>query len=159
LLQIQKKLEDRRIHAALVLQGQGPQFLSSRDAAANLGLKQVQWHEPVPLEKLGESLMQSDVLVVTRKVDLKGLLLPSKLVLAELSGKSILWIGDTDGKTAQRLSRNERHGVFAIEDVELITRWLQRQFEQDSPSQTCKPIPTSEMRQQAVDQWESLLRG
>jgi len=157
LLQIQKRLEDKKVPAELILQGQGPQFLASRDAARNLGLRSVQWREPVSLERLGESLLQSDVLVVTRKAELKGLLLPSKLMLAELSGRAVLWIGDTDGKTAQRLSRERRHGVFTIADVEPIASWLQARFEWNSSESETKPKATAVVRQKAADQWQALL--
>ena len=54
---------------------------------------------------------------------MKGLLLPSKLMLAELSGRPILWIGDTDGFTALRL-RKAGHGVFASDQIEPIAEWL-----------------------------------
>jgi hypothetical protein len=157
LLQIQKKLEDDGIPAELILQGQGPQFLSSQDAAHNLGLRQVQWRAPVALEKLGESLLQSDVLVVTRKAELKGLLLPSKLMLAELSGRSILWIGDTDGKTALRLFREGRHGVFTITDAHVIARWLTTLFTRAASPMEIKPRSTSLARQQAAERWQALL--
>jgi hypothetical protein len=157
LLQIQKKLEDEEVSAELILQGQGPQFLASQEAARNLGLRQVQWRAPVPLEKLGESLLQSDVLVVTRKAELKGLLLPSKLLLAELSGRAILWIGDTDGKTATRLSREGRHGVFTTSDLESIASWLRAVFTRTSPEFETKPRATSDVRLRAADQWQALL--
>jgi hypothetical protein len=157
LLQIQKKLEERQIHADLVLQGQGPQFLSSQDAASRLGLRRVQWRAPVPLEKLGASLLESDVLVVTRKAEMKGLLLPSKLMLAELSGRAILWIGDMDGKTARRLAREKRHGVFTMDDVESIAAWLQGRFERPSHEQEIEPRSARVARQQTVRQWELLL--
>jgi hypothetical protein len=157
LLQIQKKLEDRLVNAELILQGQGPQFLSSQDAAGRLGLRQIQWRAPVPLEKLGASLLESDVLVVTRKAEMKGLLLPSKLMLAELSGKTILWIGDIDGKTAQRLARENRHGVFKMDSVESIAAWLQGRFERESLEPLIQPRATRVVRQQTVRQWEALL--
>jgi hypothetical protein len=157
LLEIQKILEDRQVNAELILQGQGPKFLSSQDAANRLGLRQAQWRAPLPLEQLGESLVQSDVLVVTRKAETKGLLLPSKLMLAELSGRPILWIGDIDGKTAKRLSKEERHGVFTIEDVELIAAWLQCLFQRESPRQAIEPRATRAVRQQTFNQWEALL--
>jgi glycosyltransferase involved in cell wall biosynthesis len=154
LLQTQKRLEDRSVNAELILQGQGPQFQASRENAERLDLRRVQWRDPVPTEKLAESLIQSDVLVVTRKADLKGLLLPSKLILAELSGRAILWIGDTDGKTAQRLQR-EGHGVFTIDEVDSIAGWLQRLFEKRASIPT--PIATRLARQRAIDTLESLL--
>jgi len=157
LLQIQKRLEDRRIAAELILQGQGAQFSSSRRAAALLDLRRVQWRPPASQELLGESLFQSDVLVVTRKAEMKGLLLPSKLMLAELSGKVILWIGDTGGKTAQRLKREGRHGVFTMPDVEPIAAWLEHLFERGSSGQAIEPKATREVREESVRKWEALL--
>lgn len=158
LLQIQKRLEDRRVAAELILQGQGAQFSSSRQAASLLDLRHVQWRPPAPWESLGESLLQSDVLVVTRKAEMKGLLLPSKLMLAELSGKAILWIGDTDGKTAQRLKKEGRHGVFALADVDPMATWLQHVFEREAPGQVIEPKATRVVREEAIRKWETLLR-
>lgn len=157
LLQIQKKLEDRHLPAELILQGQGPQFSSSRSAASQLDLRRVQWRAPAPRETLGDSLLQSDVLVVTRKAEMKGLLLPSKLMLAELSGKAVLWIGDTDGKTAQRLKADGRHGVFSLDEVEPMVAWLQYLFEHDSPGSTIEPRSTRTVREESVRKWEELL--
>jgi hypothetical protein len=157
LLQIQKKLEDRQLSAELILQGQGPQFSSSRSAAGQLDLRRVQWRAPAAQEALGETLLQSDVLVVTRKAEMKGLLLPSKLMLAELSGKAVLWIGDTDGKTAQRLKAEGRHGVFTMDEVEPMAAWLQYLFEQESSRQTIEPGSTRTVREESVRKWEELL--
>jgi len=157
LLQIQKRLEDRHLSAELILQGQGPQFISSRSAAGQLDLQSVQWRAPAPQEALGEALLQSDVLVVTRKAEMKGLLLPSKLMLAELSGRTVLWIGDTDGKTAQRLKAEGRHGVFTMDEVEPMATWLQFLFEQKSSRQTIEPRSTREVREESVRKWEELL--
>jgi hypothetical protein len=158
LLQIQKKLEDRRIAAELILQGQGAQFSSIRSAASLLDLRQVKLRPPASPQSLGESLIQSDVLVVTRKAEMKGLLLPSKLILAELSGKAILWIGDTNGKTAQRLKKEGRHGVFAMTEVEPMAAWLQHVFEQESSGQVVEPKATRAVREESIRRWEALLR-
>ena len=158
LLQIQKGLEERQVEAKLVLQGQGPQFASSREAADQLNLRLVEWRPPTPAKVLGESLCQSDVLVVTRRAEMKGLLLPSKLVLAELSGRSVLWIGDTDGKTARRLKQSGRHGVFTLEDIEQVTAWLQQIFEQHSPERI-SPSSTQAVREESIRRWEALLRS
>lgn len=158
LLEIQQQLEARQIPAELILQGQGPQFQASRDVAASLGLRQVQWRSPVPLEKLGESLREADVLVVTRKAEMKGLLLPSKLMLAEHSGRPILWIGDTDGKTAQRLVRARRHGVFTCEAIAPIAAWLQDAFSSTAPLSSLAPRSTSLVREETLHRWETLLQ-
>lgn len=158
LLQIQKRLEEREVKAELILQGDGPRFVSSRKRAESLGLRRVEWREAVAQEKLGESLRGADVLVVTRKAEMKGLLLPSKLVLAELSGRSVLWIGDTDGKTARRLAGTGRHGVFGIEEAEAIAAWLQERFEREYVVPNVEPKSTRVAREKAAAQWEALLR-
>lgn len=157
LFHVQRKLEEKGLPVELVLQGQGPQFASSRKAAAKVGVRNVQWREPAAQEALGQSLCESDVLVVTRKPEMKGLLLPSKLMLAELSGKSVLWIGDTDGETARRLKSVGRHGVFSMEEAEAMASWLQQLFE-DKSRQAIAPKPTSKAREEAIQIWETLLR-
>jgi hypothetical protein len=159
LLQVQKRLEDHGSAATLVLQGQGPQFQASRETASRLGLRQVQWRAPAPQEQLGASLLESDVLVVTRKVEMMGLLLPSKLMLAELSGRTILWIGDTTGKTARRLAAQGRHGVFSIGQVSEIADWLAALFQNQTPGATQPPRDPRTMRENIARQWENLLTG
>ncbi len=156
LLEAQKLLESRGVTAQLVLQGHGAQFESSRYVAAELGLKLVVWRDPVPMENLGASLLSADVLVVTRRPEAKGLLLPSKLVLAELSGRAVLWIGDTDGATAQRLRETGRHGVFRPEDAVGIADWLEHYFARNAPHE--KPRPTAVSRAAVLDQWKLLLK-
>jgi hypothetical protein len=155
LLEAQKRLEASGSPAWLILQGNGPQFLKSRDWAREMGLKQVMWNSPVALTSLGKSLLEADVLVVTRKPELKGILLPSKLILAELSGRSVLWIGDTDGKTAQRLREGGRHGVFTVAEVDGIATWLQEVFSGRVPAQ--EPIPVDRYRAEISRHWKDLV--
>jgi hypothetical protein len=156
LLRVQQKLEERGVHGELVLQGQGAQFSSSQEAARALGLQRVVWRPPAPAEKLGASLLEADVLVVTRKPEVKGLLLPSKLMLAELSGRPILWIGDTDGYTARRLAK-AGHGVFSSEQTDAIAVWLERTLAPDAPA-PAPPRPSSSMREQGIAVWQGLLQ-
>jgi hypothetical protein len=156
LLQAQKKLEESGAQAELVLQGQGAQFAASQEAARTLGLRGVQWRPPAPAEKLGASLLEADALVVTRKPAMKGLLLPSKLMLAELSGRPILWIGDTDGFTAARLKK-AGHGVFASNEIEPIAAWLREKLAPNAPPPAA-PRASSTMREQVIATWDALLR-
>lgn len=158
LLNVQKELESRHVPAELILQGQGPQFLSSQDAAHALGLHRVRWRKPVPADQLAATLLASDVLIVTRRDELKGLLLPSKLQLAELSGRPVLWIGDTDGHTARRLAATGRHGVFSADQVVEIAQWLQALFSPEASAQSVSPSPTDPVRRQFLAHWEALLR-
>jgi len=156
LLQAQKRLEAAGTNAELVLQGRGAQFGASQEAAHDLGLQHVRWRPPAPEEALGQSLLEADVLVVTRKPAMKGLLLPSKLMLAELSGRAILWIGDTDGFTASRL-RKAGHGVFASDEVEPIAAWLQRTLAPDAEPPS-PPRASGSLREDVVAAWNVLLR-
>jgi glycosyltransferase involved in cell wall biosynthesis len=156
LLLAQRRLEDRGVKAVLVLQGKGAQFLSSQEAARRLGLNRVEWRPPAPEENLGESLLSVDALVVTRKASMKGLLLPSKLMLARLSGRPILWIGDTDSSTA-RLLQKEGHGVFAFDQPDAIADWLQKLFEDNLPIRASRPEPSKSCRERAVAWWNRLL--
>jgi glycosyltransferase involved in cell wall biosynthesis len=154
LLETQRLLEDAGAGAELWLQGHGPQFHSTRRLAEELGLRAVRWNDPVPQEQLGASLLAADVLVVTRRPEMKGLLLPSKLVLAELSGRRILWIGDTDGATALRLA-SAGHGVFSGASPGPIAAWLQTIFAEKS--EPARPGSTRQERAAAMQQWEALL--
>jgi colanic acid biosynthesis glycosyl transferase WcaI len=156
LLEVQKRLEAGGNGAELVLQGRGAQFGASQEAARELGLRQVQWRPPAPDETLGQSLLAADVLVVTRKPAMKGLLLPSKLMLAELSGRPILWIGDTDGFTAARL-RKAGHGVFASDEIEPIAAWLRRTLDPNAEP-PAPPRASGLMREEVIAAWNVLLR-
>jgi len=95
--------------------------------------------------------------VVSRRAALKGLLLPSKLVAAELSGRPVLWIGDTDGHTAMRLLKEKRHGVFRATETEAIADWLEKRFALGLAVQALPPRSTTILRKQALTQWETLL--
>ncbi|HEX4139557.1 MAG TPA: hypothetical protein VHY09_04370 [Candidatus Methylacidiphilales bacterium] len=156
LLQAQKRLEAGGAEAELVLQGRGAQMATSQKAAQALGLRRVQWRPPALEENLGKSLLEADVLVVTRKPAMKGLLLPSKLMLAELSGRRVLWIGDTDGFTARRLKK-AGHGVFASEEIEPIAAWLREALDRNAPPPT-EPRASGVMREQVIAAWNALLR-
>jgi glycosyltransferase involved in cell wall biosynthesis len=154
LLKVQQLLESQGADAELVLRGQGAQWASSQQAAEALRLRCVRWETPVSEAELGASLRQADVLVVTRKPSLVGLLLPSKLLLAELSGRPILWVGDTESHTAWRL-RKAGHGVFSGNEPEAIATWLNATFAKDEVRPSHDPAT---MRDHGVAAWSILLR-
>ncbi len=154
LLRAQQLLEKEGTPATLVLQGSGAQWEASQAAARVLGVARVVWRPPVPEAELTAALLAAGVLIVTRKPETKGLLWPSKLALALLSGKPILWIGDTGGATAQTL-REGGHGVFAPGQIPEIAAWLRGKFTtaENSPG----PQPVEPVRSAALRQWDQLL--
>ena len=154
LLHVQQLLEKEGVPATLVLQGAGAQWGGSQETARALGLTRVIWRPPVPDAELTASLLGAGVLIVTRKPETQGLLWPSKLALALLSGRPILWIGDTEGATAQAL-RAGGHGVFAPGQIEEIAAWLRLKFA--SSAILPDPQPVEPVRSAALRQWEELL--
>lgn len=154
LLEAQRDLEATRYPATLILQGHGNQFEATQNLARKMKLERVVWRDPVPFDELGASLLAADILVVTRKKEIKGILSPSKLILAELSGRTILWIGDTDGHTARAL-RAQGHGVFGQNENIAIAAWLKTQFQM--PRQTRPSQPVERLRQKVMIDWQNLL--
>jgi hypothetical protein len=158
LLKIQQRLEGTRTDIQLVLQGGGAQWAFSQESARQLGLKNVSWRNPATESKLTESLWNADVLVVTRKPETKGLLWPSKLALAQLSSRPVLWIGDTDSRTAGALRAEPRNGVFAPGEVEQTARWLIDTMTATS-HRPVLPLATETSRRENLQKWEALLTG
>jgi len=154
LLHVQQLLEKEAVPATLILQGSGAQWGESQATARALGLTRVVWRPPVPEAELTASLLGAGVLIVTRKPETKGLLWPSKLALALLSGKPILWIGDTEGATAQAL-RADGHGVFAPGQIDEIAAWVRLKFTSSVPLSA--PQPVEPVRNAALRQWDELL--
>ena len=158
LLEVQKRLEEEQVPAQLVLQGSGAQWLVSQEMAAELNLKKVVWREPVEEKDLTASLLGADVLVVTRKPEMKGLIWPSKLALALLSGRPLLWIGDTDSATSRALMENDRNGAFRADQQEEVVAWLTRRLEK--PILTLiTAIPTQASRRELMARWNSILES
>jgi hypothetical protein len=75
-----------------------------------------------------ESLLKSEVLIVTQRRETCGLLLPSKLALAELLDRPLLWVGETECATATHLRKRPRTGVFAAGQSDAIARWIEDIF-------------------------------
>jgi colanic acid biosynthesis glycosyl transferase WcaI len=156
LMDVQKLLEDDGSDARLVLQGGGSETASSGEAAAKLNLKNVVWRGPVDEKSLTRSLLGADVLVVTRKPEMKGLMWPSKLALARLSGRPVLWIGDTDSAAARALREDGRSGAFRPDQKEEIFAWLKRVFRDENERQVA-PISPQISRRKEMARWAAIL--
>ena len=156
LLKIQKRLEADGADIQLVLQGAGAQWSISQDIAKGMELRNVLWRNPALDSELTESLLRADVLVVTRKPETKGLLWPSKLALAQLSRRPVLWIGDTDSWTGREVKKEPQNAAFLPGQEEEIFNWLKKTLSADficSPA----PIPTEASRQEYLQRWLALL--
>lgn len=112
LLEAQAILERGRVDAELVFQGGGAERQRAMETAADLGLTRCLWLPYAAEPALVASLLEADALVVTQRPETAGCLWPSKLALASLLGRPILWVGETEGQIAAGLSE-KGHFVFA----------------------------------------------
>lgn len=123
LVAIQAELERRGSPARLVLQGSGYGRPLLQAAAQEQGLKQMDVRDYAPEEKLLTSLMAARVLVVTMKPEVRGLLWPSKLALALLTGRPLLFLGPKVSVPAQQVQQ-AGGGVFAPNETKSAAAWL-----------------------------------
>lgn len=97
LLDAQHQLEKEEIEIDLVFQGGGAEREAAREYAATLGLTRCHWQGYADDADLIHSLLEADVLIATQRPETKGCLWPSKLALALLLDRPIVWIGPGDG--------------------------------------------------------------
>lgn len=155
LLEAQRRLEQEGGGWRLVFQGGGPAREAARQRADELGLRQCEWRDYAPDDRLLAELRQADALIASQKPELTGLIWPSKLALMTLLEKPVLWLGPTDSQVARMLrALSPRHGVFAPGEAEAIAAWL-RALPPSPP-----PLNESEVRarveavrEQGVRQW------
>jgi hypothetical protein len=112
LLEAQRRLEDEGLAIDLIFQGGGTEREAARHHAETLGLKRCHWRDYAPEPALISSLLSVDALVVTQRPETSGCLWPSKLALALLVDRPLLWVGATDGSLASSL-RDAGHTVLA----------------------------------------------
>lgn len=125
LLRAQRILEDRGAPFDLVFQGGGAARESARRMAADLGLRHCAWRDYVDESRLVDSLLEANLLIVTQRVETRGLLWPSKLALIEVLPRPVAWVGPTDGATAARLRASGRlAGIFNPGDSAGLAGWL-----------------------------------
>jgi colanic acid biosynthesis glycosyl transferase WcaI len=124
LLEVQALLEKEGVPATLIFQGGGVGLIRVRQRCEELGLKKCLIRSYVPQEALPESLLQADVLIVTRRPETCGMLWPSKLGLASRLPRPLLWVGDTESSLAAKLKQRHQTGVFSPGQVSEIKAWL-----------------------------------
>ena len=111
LLAAQALLEARGLAVDLVFQGGGAERAAAMAEAARMGLQRCHWRDYAPEADLVPSLLLADALVATQRPETAGCLWPSKLALAVLVGRPVLWVGSKDGGVADWL---RRRGHFAV---------------------------------------------
>ena len=125
LLEIQARLESRRLPITLVFQGDGAARAAAQARTAVLNLKQCRWKGYAPEAELVPGLMAARVLIVTQRPATRGLLWPSKLALIERLPRAVLWIGPSDGAIAHRLRKRGDAGVFGPGQAEEGAQWIE----------------------------------
>ncbi len=81
-----------------------------RAHASRLGLTNVDFHPPRPLEQLSDTLAAGDAHIVSQRPGTEGLIVPSKLYGALAAARPVLFIG-TDVTEAAGIVRNARAGL------------------------------------------------
>ncbi|PAW60955.1 MAG: hypothetical protein B9S36_07365 [Verrucomicrobiia bacterium Tous-C2TDCM] len=111
LIEAQALVEARGLGVDLVFQGGGAERNAAMAEAKSRGLRRCFWRDYAPETDLISSLLLADALVATQRPETAGCLWPSKLALAVLLGRPVLWVGSKDGGVAQWL---RRQGHFAV---------------------------------------------
>jgi colanic acid biosynthesis glycosyl transferase WcaI len=157
LLDAQAINEKENRNIALVFQGGGPAWNSARSHAESLGLKLVQWRPYAPENEVRSSLLEAQCLAVTQRVEVKGMLWPSKLALLLSLPRPILFIGPVEGDIGKTLSALPHAGVFAPGDARGVSNWLVRSKEQDSPVNPQDVLDPEAHREACLAQWVELV--
>lgn len=159
LVAIQAELEKRGSQGRLVIQGDGYSVPPLREEVERRRLQAVEFRDYAPEDRLLTSLLAARVLVVTMKPQVRGLLWPSKLALAGLTGVPVLLLGPTDSTPARQV-RAGGGAAFAPEDVASAADWLEAELA--TPRSPPPPGEIAERagqaRERALAQWRELLQ-
>jgi len=111
LLDAQDQLEKEGVEIDLVFQGGGTEGEAAREYAKTLGLTRCHWQPYADDADLIPSLLAADCLIATQRPDTKGCLWPSKLALALLLDRPVLWIGPAES-AVRTLLEDRGHFCF-----------------------------------------------
>ena len=125
LLDAQALLEQRGLPVSLVFQGDGAGRAAAQTYANNLGLRRCYWKDYAAKDQLLSTLLAAQVLVVTQRLETRGLLWPSKLALLERLSRPVLFVGPTGGAITRRLHTRGNAGAFAPGESEAVARWIE----------------------------------
>lgn len=159
LLLAQAVLEKRNLSIDLIFQGGGAGYRTAQAQAQKLNLQHCHFRDYVAREEFADSLLAADVLIATQKTATQGLLWPSKLALAALTARPIVWLGPTEGAVAHRLrQRAQAAGVFSVGDEAALADWVAARFHDgktDVTPEECQELrkEVQRVRQQGLAAW------
>ncbi|MEM6883670.1 MAG: glycosyltransferase [Verrucomicrobiota bacterium] len=122
LLDVQQELESRSVPLALVVQGGGDGFSKLHQEAHNRGIRHVYLQDYAEEDELVPRLHAAAVRVATLKLEMSGLLWPSKWALIDCLPGPHLWIGP--GRDLGHAA-NDRIGRYDVEQYGSIAQWLE----------------------------------
>jgi colanic acid biosynthesis glycosyl transferase WcaI len=125
LIEAQAELELANLPIRLVVQGDGAARQPAKRLAESLRLRNVEWLPYAAEENLVESLLAHHIMVVTQRSEVQGLLWPSKLGLAMILPRPIVFVGPTGGSIAQELSRACDGQAFEPGDAHNLAKHIQ----------------------------------
>lgn len=102
---------DLNLHFRIIGGGKGLAY--TKQLAADLHLRNIEFGHPVPLYKLTELLASGDIHIICQKRGTEGLLVPSKIYGTLAAGRPSLFVGPHDCEVG-RIIRNSWSG-FVIE--------------------------------------------
>jgi glycosyltransferase involved in cell wall biosynthesis len=87
--------------------GDGPRRAEVESEGRSRGLRNLEFHPPVPREKLGDALAAGDAHLVTLRPRMPGLLVPSKIYGILAAGRPSLYVGPKEGEVFDIVTRGD----------------------------------------------------
>jgi glycosyltransferase involved in cell wall biosynthesis len=159
LLEAQAILEKENRNISLVFQGGGPSWNVARSHADALGLKQIEWRPYVPESEVQSSLLQAQSLVVTQRVEVQGMLWPSKLALMLALPRPILFVGPVDGDISRSLRAMPHSGVYAPGDARGVATWLAQTKERGLSEFAGNVVDPKAHRAACLEKWVEIVES
>ena len=99
-------------HVVFLVIGDGPRRGEVEGEAARRGLDNIRFLPGQPAEKLSESLSAADAHLVTMRMNLCGLVVPSKIYGVLAAGRPCLFVGPGDSEAARLIVESKAGGVI-----------------------------------------------
>ena len=110
----------------LLIIGNGKGRAPLERLSKELELRCVEFHEPVPMEALGQMLAVGDIHIVTQKEGTEGLIVPSKLYGILAAGRAVLFVGPEHCEAAQILADSGAGLIAPCGDIATAAREIKK---------------------------------